>query len=101
MQNKRSILEYNWARDSVSFDVWCLKQSNKKLTFLSTIAFVKGLKGCILGYLITLSETNTNWGRGGTGRVNPKSLQFIEKKQGGDTIIFKSSFFSNITQYNI
>lgn len=47
-----------------------------------------------MGYLITLSETNTNWGRGGgTGRVNPKSLQFIEKKQGGDTIIFKSSFF--------
>lgn len=76
MQNKRSILEYNWARDSVSFDVWCLKQSNKKLTFLSTIAFVKGLKGCILGYLITLSETNTNWGGGGgAGRVNPKSFK--------------------------
>lgn len=83
MQNKRSILEYNWARDSVSFDVWCLKQSNKKLTFLSTIAFVKGLKGCILGYLITLSETNTNWGRGGgqAGLIQ-KACNLLRRNKG-------------------
>lgn len=84
MQNKRScILEYNWARDSVSFDVWCLKQSNKKWTFLSTIAFVKGLKGCILGYLITLSETNTNWGRGGgqAGLIQ-KACNLLRRNKG-------------------
>lgn len=81
MQNKRSILEYNWARDSVSFDVWCLKQSNKKLTFLSTIAFVKGLKGCILGYLVTLSETNTNGGGGQAGLIQ-KACNSLRRNKG-------------------
>lgn len=55
---------YSWARDALSFNVWCWKQSNKKkeLFFLSK-CICKGVNwGCIIWIIRKKCQRQMKWG---------------------------------------
>lgn len=78
---------YSWARDALSFNVWCWKQSNKKKKrtfFFLSKCICKGVNwGCIFWIIRKKSQRQMKWG---------KNRQGQSKKLGGNTIQFKSSF---------
>lgn len=77
---------YSWARDALSFNVWCWKQSNKKKKnfFFLSKCICKGVNwGCIIWIIRKKCQRQMKWG---------KNRQGQSKKLGGNTIQFKSSF---------
>lgn len=77
---------YSWARDALSFNVWCWKQSNKKKKnfFFLSKCICKGVNwGCFFWIIGKKCQRQMKWG---------KNRQGQSKKLGGNTIPFKSSF---------